>query len=87
MSPRKTIQTRTEMGRCTECGTKAVAIKMTLVPCGCTTNVCARCASVAFHSVSGPLVHKAIDGAHVLVHSCGHKAPLTVWRITREPLL
>ncbi len=71
--------------RCAGCGSKGVAMTLTLNPCGCSVDKCARCGAVALHTVAGPLVHKIHNNTQVLEHACGHQAPLNEWRVVRSP--
>ncbi len=72
--------------RCDTCGTKAVSVRVTLNPCGCSINQCSKCADQAAPSIRGALRSVGADVTSELVHPCGTTAPVTAWRVTREPL-
>jgi hypothetical protein len=87
-TPRKApVATWAELRRCSSCGTKAIAILLTLTPCGCKTNQCMRCADNAAPAIGGPLRAMGADVTRVLVHLCGVVAPVTAWRVQREALV
>lgn len=73
--------------RCAGCGSKGVAVTLTLAPCGCAVDKCARCAAVALHAVGGPLVIAVVRPEPSLEHACGVTAPLMAWRVVRSPAL
>lgn len=66
---------------CRLCGSKAVAIRLSL-PCGCTDLRCQMCSSLAAAEIRGRLM-SAPGGA---IHACGVALPLTDWHVTRTLL-